>query len=200
MQYANPSIGRDPVRVKGNHILKPVSDGISGRKVVIKKYSDRRLYDTSARRYVNLDEIALMLREGADVEVLDARTGKDLTRVILTQIIMDDTRGGGAALPLQLLRQLVVASDRTTHEFLSWYLDTAFELYQKAGTALRSGVSGARSAVSNPVDFVRHLLSAEPAAPERDNQEVDELRRRIRELEERLARQERRRTGKKVRA
>jgi polyhydroxyalkanoate synthesis repressor PhaR len=180
--------------------LKPVSDGISGRKVVIKKYSDRRLYDTSARRYVNLDEIALMLREGADVEVLDARTGKDLTRVILTQIIMDDTRGGGAALPLQLLRQLVVASDRTTHEFLSWYLDTAFELYQKAGTALRSGVSGARSAVSNPVDFVRHLLSAEPAAPERDNQEVDELRRRIRELEERLARQERRRTGKKVRA
>jgi polyhydroxyalkanoate synthesis repressor PhaR len=188
------------VRVKGNHILKPVSDETSGSKVVIKKYGDRRLYDRRARRYVNLDEIALMIREGADVEVLDARTGKDLTRVILTQIVMDDTRGGEAALPLQLLRQLVVASDRTTHEFLSWYLDTALELYKKAGTALRSGVSGARSAVSNPVDFVRHLLSAEPAAPERDNQEIDQLRRRVKELEERLARQERRRTGKKARA
>ena len=134
------------------------------------------------------------------MEVLDARTGKDLTRVTLTQIIMDDTRNGEAALPLQLLRQLVVASDHTTHEFLSWYLDTAFELYKKAGTALRSGVSGARSAVSSPVDFVRHLLSAQPATPERDNQEIDGLRRRVRELEERLARQERRRTPKKARS
>jgi polyhydroxyalkanoate synthesis repressor PhaR len=187
-------------RVKANHILRPASTEIPGGKVVIKKYGDRRLYDSNARRYVNLEDIALMIREGREVQVLDARTGQDLTRVILTQIIMDDTRDGQAALPLQLLRQLVVASDRTTHEFLSWYLDTAFELYTKAGTALRSGVSGARAAVSSPVDFVRHLLSAQPAEPERDSQEVEELRRRVRELEDRLARQERRQTGKTARS
>ena len=188
------------VRVKANHILRPASAETPVGKVVIKKYGDRRLYDSNARRYVNLEEIALMIREGRDVEVLDSRTGKDLTRVVLTQIIMDDTREGQAALPLQLLRQLVVASDRTTHEFLSWYLDTAFELYTKAGTALRSGVSGAKAAVSSPVDFVRHLLSAQPAEPEKDSREIEELRLRVRELEERLARRERRQIGKTSRS
>jgi polyhydroxyalkanoate synthesis repressor PhaR len=155
------------------------------RRALIKKYSDRRLYDSTARRYVNLDELARMIREGVDVQVLDARTGKDLTRVILTQIIMDDTRDGEASLPLKLLRQLVLASDRATHEFLSWYLETAFDLYKKAGTALRSGVSEAKSVVSSPVDFVRNLLSS-------DNPELEDLRRRVKELEARLARRERR--------
>jgi polyhydroxyalkanoate synthesis repressor PhaR len=163
------------------------------RRALIKKYSDRRLYDSTARRYVNLDELARMIREGVDVQVLDARTGKDLTRVILTQIIMDDTRDGEASLPLKLLRQLVLASDRATHEFLSWYLETAFDLYKKAGTALRSGVSEAKSVVSSPVDFVRNLLSS-------DNPELEDLRRRVKELEARLARRERRSSTRKRRS
>ena len=169
------------------------------RKIVIKKYSDRRLYDSNARRYVNLDEIARMMREGADVEVRDARSGKDLTRVVLTQIIVDDTREGETGLPLKLLRQLVVASDRATHDFLSWYLDTAFELYQKTGTALRSRVSEARSAVSSPMDFVRHLFSGEPVPPEASNPEIEGLRRQVRELEARLAGMERRKPERKAR-
>jgi polyhydroxyalkanoate synthesis repressor PhaR len=156
-------------------------------KTVIKKYSDRRLYDSTARRYVNLGDISRMLREGVDVTVLDARTGKDLTRVVLTQIIMEDTRDGDAGLPLKLLRQLVVASDRATHDFLSWYLETASELYKKAGTALLSRVSEARSAVTNPLEFVRHLVGGEAPAPEIDPAEVDALRRQVRELEARLA-------------
>jgi polyhydroxyalkanoate synthesis repressor PhaR len=167
------------------------------RKAVIKKYSDRRLYFSTARRYVNLDEIARMIREGVDVEVLDARTGKDLTRVVLTQIIMEDIRDGEAGVPVKLLHQLVVASDRATHEFLSWYLDTAFELYRKAGSALRSGVSEARSAVSSPMDFVRLLLSRQPGPPETASPEMEELRRQVRELEARLARRERRRAKRK---
>jgi len=157
------------------------------RKAVIKKYNDRRLYDTGAKRYVNLEDVAQMIREGIEVEVLDSRTGRDLTRVILTQIIIEDTREGEAGLPLKVLRQMVLASDRATHEFLSWYLDTAFELYRSAGTALRTGVSEAKSAVSNPVEFVRHLLSRQAHVPDSRNSEIEDLRREVKELKAILA-------------
>jgi polyhydroxyalkanoate synthesis repressor PhaR len=159
------------------------TDSDPARQAVIKKYGDRRLYDSTSRRYVNLEDIARMIREGVEVQVRDARTGKDLTRVVLTQIIMEDVRDDGTGLPTKLLRQMVVASDRATHEFLSWYLDTAFELYQKAGSALRSRVSDARSAVSSPVDFVRGLIGGIlPRSAEQDA-EIEELRRRVQELE-----------------
>jgi polyhydroxyalkanoate synthesis repressor PhaR len=168
----------------------------ANRKLVIKKYSDRRLYDSSARRYVNLEDIGRLIREGADVEVRDARTGKDLTRMVLTQIIVEDARDEETALPMKLLRQLVLASDRATHDFLSWYLETAFDLYQKAGSALRTRVSEARLAVTSPVEYLRNLLSGQPRAPEPDPGELEELRRRIQELEARLSRPARRRSRK----
>ncbi len=170
---------------------------MSDRKaVVVKKYSDRRLYDTTGRRYVNLEEIARLIRDGADLQVLDARTGQDLTRIVLTQIIVEDTRDGHA-LPVRLLRQLVVASDRATHDFVSWYLDTAFELYKNAGTVLRSGMSDARAAVTNPLEFVRKLVVGQSYPPSRDDAELEALRTRIRELEARLDRAGRRKSRRK---
>jgi hypothetical protein len=69
------------------------------RKVVVKKYENRRLYDTAASRYVNLDDVARMVREGVEVQVVDARSGEDLTRVILTQVIMEDAKGTSPACP-----------------------------------------------------------------------------------------------------
>jgi len=164
-------------------------------KTVIKKYGDRRLYDSAASRYVKLDDIARMIRDGLDVEVLDARTGKDLTRVVLTQIVIEDARGHEAGLPLQLLRQLVVASDRATHEFVSWYLNGTFELYKKAQERFSSRLSQARLAVPNPLDFVRRLLE-----PKEEETEVQQLRRRVSELEAQLAgRPKRRRPAKTAR-
>ena len=156
-------------------------------KITIRKYPDRRLYDTAASRYVKLEDVAEMIREGNEVEVLDARTGKDITRVILTQIVMEDARDREAGLPLQLLRQLVVASDRATHEFVSWYLNSTLSLYQKAQEALHSGVSEARQAVTSPVEFVRHLLAGHSWPPAREPDEVERLRNRVQELEAQLA-------------
>lgn len=156
-------------------------------KLVIKKYSDRRLYDAGSKRYVKLADIAKMVREGMDVEVRDARSGKDLTRVVLTQIIFEDARDRETALPIQFLRQLVVASDRKTHEFISWYLNNTMDLYHKAQQSLQSRITDAKSAVSGPLDFVRALLAGQQFPSERDTEEVDELRSRILELETRLA-------------
>ena len=160
---------------------------MSKPNVIIKKYSDRRLYDASASRYVKLEDIAAMVRDGIDVQVLDARTGKDLTSVVLMQIVMEDARERETALPLQLLRQLVRASDQATHDFLSWYLNSTLDLYQKAQTSVRTRLSEAKSAVSSPLEFVRGLIGTQQFPPAAEPGEAEELRRRVAELESRLA-------------
>jgi polyhydroxyalkanoate synthesis repressor PhaR len=160
-------------------------------KLVIKKYSDRRLYDSGASRYVKLGDVARMVRDGIEVKVVDARSGKDLTYLILTQIILEDARERETPLPLQLLTQLVRASDRATHDFLSWYLNNTLDLYQKAQDAVRARLPEAKAAVARPIDFVRNLLAERPAPPSptvADITEVEELRRRVEELEVQLAR------------
>lgn len=175
---------------------------MSKPSVIIKKYSDRRLYDASASRYVKLEDVAAMVREGIDVQVLDARTGKDLTTVILTQIVMEDARERETALPVQLLRQLVRASDRAAHEFLTWYLNSTLDLYQKAQASVRTRFTEAQSVVLSPLEFVRGLIGGHPFPPAAEPSEADQLRRRVAELEGQLtqakkpARKKRKRTGK----
>lgn len=165
--------------------------------VLIRRYTDRRLYDTSASGYVKLEDVARMVREGTDVKVVDARSGRDLTSMILTQIIVEDARDRDSALPLQLLRTLIRASDHATHDFVSWYLNHTFELYQKAQETIRTRLSEAKSAASNPLDFVRKLLplpdevAATVRPPKsdasmREAQEIARLRRRVKHLEAQL--------------
>jgi polyhydroxyalkanoate synthesis repressor PhaR len=153
-------------------------------KATIRKYGDRRLYDATASRYVKLEDIARMVREGIEVEVLDARSGKDLTRVILTQIIVENARDREMGPPLALLRQLIMASDKVTHEFLASYLNSAMELYQKAQQTFQTKISDARSVVSTPLDFMRRMVAGQ--APAAQEGEMEELRRRVQELEARL--------------
>lgn len=174
-------------------------------EVLIRKYSDRRLYDTTASRYVKLEDIARMVRDGIEVRVVDARSGKDLTHVILTQIIVDDAREREIALPLQLLTQLVRASDKATHDFLTWYLNSTLDLYKKAQDTVQTRLSDAKKAVGSPIEFVRNLLAGQsPQALISPTSEVQELRRRVEELQLRLedrgkksaTRKKRKRTGR----
>src|SRR6202795_1222720 len=153
--------------------------------LVIKKYGNRRLYDTAASRYVNLDEIAGFIREGKDVKVVDAKTGKDLTRVTLTQIITEDAKDKPTGLPLELLRQLIIASDEVRQEFLMWYLKSAFDTYQKLQDTVQNRLSEVQSAILSPVDLMKRLLSATASSPAetREETEVEALRKRIAELE-----------------
>jgi polyhydroxyalkanoate synthesis repressor PhaR len=118
---------------------------------------------------VNLDEIARMIRNGSEIRVVDAKTGEDLTRPILTQIIVEETRSRNGGLPVEILRELVALSDKAKHDILEYYLRTAFDTYRRAQQA--------------PVEFMRNLFTPRP----QDNLEVQELRRRVEELEKRLA-------------
>ena len=171
-------------------------------EVLIRKYSDRRLYDTGASRYVKIEDIARMVRDGVDVRVVDGRSGKDITHIILTQIIVEDAKERQIALPLQLLTQLVRASDKASHDFLSWYLNNTLDLYKKAQEAVNARLSDAKNAVTNPLEFVRNLVSGTPgpSTTQRDR-EVNELRRRVEELQARLEKRDKsaRRAAKRKR-
>ncbi len=167
--------------------------------VVIRKYGNRRLYDPSHSRYVNLEDIARMIRDGKDVQVVDARTGHNITRVVLTQIITEDAKDK-PTLPLELLRQLIVASDEVRQEFVTWYLKSALDTYQKVQDAVQSRLGEVGSALS-PVEMMKRFLggmAAPPPHPAEDS-ELEALRRRISELETRIQqnRQEKRRSPKK---
>ncbi|HXJ90316.1 MAG TPA: polyhydroxyalkanoate synthesis regulator DNA-binding domain-containing protein [Candidatus Binatia bacterium] len=169
--------------------------------VLIKKYGNRRLYDTGGSRYVNLDDLAAMVRAGKDVRVVDAKSGRDLTRVTLTQIITEDAKGKPTGLPLELLRQLIVASDEMRQEFLMWYLKSAFDTYEKLQSAVQNRLSEVQSAILSPVDMMKRFLSVTSPSPQRagPDSEVQALRRRIEELEAQLAHpaREKRRSPKK---
>ena len=156
--------------------------------VVIKKYGNRRLYDTTNSRYVNLDDIAALVREGREVSVVDAKTGQDLTRVTLTQIITEDAKDKPTGLPLELLRQLIIASDEVRQEFVMWYLKSAFDTFEKVQETVQDRLSDVQSAIFSPVDTMKRFLGARPPSPPRPAQdaELDVLRARVAELEARL--------------
>jgi len=158
-------------------------------EVVIKKYGNRRLYDTTGSRYVNLDDLAALVRQGKEVKVVDAKSGRDLTRVVLTQIITEDAKDKPTGLPLELLRQLIIASDEVRQEFLMWYLKSAFDTYQKVQDTVQHRLSEVHSAILSPVDMMRRFLGTVapvPVAQDGEDGEVDALRRRVTELESRL--------------
>jgi polyhydroxyalkanoate synthesis repressor PhaR len=158
---------------------------MAAERVVIKKYGNRRLYDTSASRYVNLDEIAGMVRNGKDVQVVDAKTGEDLTRATLMQVIAEDAKDQQEGLPLELIRQLVMASDHAGREFIMWYLKSAFDTYHRVQSALTNGLSGVQSAAMSPLGMVERFVNRKPGteAESEKDMELRELKRRLEELE-----------------
>jgi polyhydroxyalkanoate synthesis repressor PhaR len=97
-------------------------------RMLVKKYGNRRLYDTDESRYITLEELAESVRHGKDVRVVDAKSGDDLTTATLAQIIIEG-RGAGRLLPPQLLVQLIRMGDDALAEFLGQYVSWALEVY-----------------------------------------------------------------------
>jgi len=177
-------------------------DSMKTSPVVIKKYPNRRLYDTSSSRYVNLEDIAGFVRQGKELQVVDAQTGEDVTRVTLTQIIMEDAKEQPTGLPLELLRQLIISSDRMGREFIMWYLKSAYDAYQNVQNKLHSGISEVQNAAMSPINMMRSFLQGQatshPAEVRADNDaEVEILRRRIAELEARVEKPKRAKSAAK---
>jgi polyhydroxyalkanoate synthesis repressor PhaR len=111
--------------------------------VVIKKYANRRLYNTQTSSYVTLDHLSQMVKEGTEFEVQDARTGDDITRSVLTQIIFEEEAKGQNLLPIKFLRQLIRFYGDSLQAFVPGYLDMSMESFTKNQGAMRDRIAEA---------------------------------------------------------
>lgn len=114
----------------------------TSEKVTIKKYANRRLYDTESSAYITLDKLALMVREGREFEVVDVKTGEDITRQVLTQIIVDEESSGSKMLPLNFLKQIIGLYGNSMQNFVPQYLESAMEAFQRNRAAVRDAFGG----------------------------------------------------------
>ncbi len=179
---------------------------MKGKRVVIKKYSNRRLYDSSAKSYVNLDEVAQMVRSGADVQVIDATNGADLTQGTLAQIILEG-RGAAKLLPVPLLVRLIRLRDEDLTEFFGRYMSWALEVFLQVERGAHA-LAAYNPLINVPRDAARALSRLfggpsnwyTPSAPSPDDEpgeaasttppphdEVAELRRELEAIKEAMS-------------
>jgi polyhydroxyalkanoate synthesis repressor PhaR len=119
------------------------SEKTGGEKkpIVVKKYANRRLYNTASSSYVTLEDLATMIKEGADFAVYDAKTGEDITRSVLTQIIVEqEQKGGQNLLPISFLRQLISFYGDSMQFLVPGYLDQAMVAFARNQEEMRNSL------------------------------------------------------------
>jgi polyhydroxyalkanoate synthesis repressor PhaR len=123
-----------------------------GDPIIIKKYANRRLYNTAKSSYVTLDHLAEMVREGLDFVVRDAKSSDDITRSVLTQIIFEAEAKGASMLPTNFLRQIISLYGDSLQSVVPGYLEASMETFAKNQVEMRERVSsmfGAKPAIEN---------------------------------------------------
>lgn len=143
------------------------------RRVTVKKYPNRRLYDTANSRYVNLNQIADLIKEGDTVEVIDISTGEDITKVILTQIILEEEKQQRDLLPTEFLHHIIQYGETAYQSFLDRFLSAGLSAYQTAQEHMGSFFK----------EWMKPWLSLPGDASRR---EIQELKAKIADLETRL--------------
>ncbi len=124
-----------PSSPAGSHGAK--ADAAAAGPVVIKKYANRRLYNTETSTYITLDHLAVMTREGRDFQVFDARTGEDITRSVLTQIVMEEESTGQTMLPVPFLRQIIAMYGDSMQGAVPHYLEASMAAFAENQTKFR---------------------------------------------------------------
>jgi len=115
--------------------------GGGSKPVVVKKYANRRLYNTASSSYVTLDDLAKMIKEGGDFVVYDAKTGEDITRSVLTQIIVEqEQKGGQNLLPISFLRQLISFYGDSMQFLVPGYLEQAMIAFSRNQEQMRNNL------------------------------------------------------------
>ncbi|MBQ1541615.1 polyhydroxyalkanoate synthesis repressor PhaR [Caulobacter sp. CCUG 60055] len=185
--------------------------GAAGERVIIKKYANRRLYNTASSSYVTLEHLSDMVKEGIDFVVYDAKTNEDITRTVLTQIIFEEENRGQNLLPIQFLRQLIRFYGDSMQAFVPSYLELSLDSFTRQQDRLRSQfASGQFPGLGGPgflEDQVRQNLALfdramkmftpfaftradepapeapKPAATPAADSSLDDLKRRIEEMQ-----------------
>jgi polyhydroxyalkanoate synthesis repressor PhaR len=190
------------------------TDRPGAERVVIKKYANRRLYNTKSSTYVTLEHLSEMVKEGVDFIVYDAKTNEDITRSVLTQIIFDEESRGPNLLPIQFLRQLIRFYGDSMQAFVPSFLELSLDGFARQHEGMRRQVAGAigvppalgfmeEQVRQNLVMFDRAMkmftpfafartedaapTATEEAAKPASDASLDELKRRIEEVQEQIA-------------
>ncbi|WP_459787125.1 polyhydroxyalkanoate synthesis repressor PhaR [Alteriqipengyuania sp. 357] len=119
---------------------------VEGDPIVIKKYANRRLYNTDSSSYITLEDLAKMTREGVEFTVVDAKSGDDITHSILTQIIVEEEANGEHILPVSFLRDLISMYGNSMQSMMPSYLEASMANFRanqaKIAEAWQSGMAG----------------------------------------------------------
>jgi len=115
----------------------------AGGPVIIKKYANRRLYNTESSSYITLEHLAAMTREGRDFKVVDAKTDDDITHNVLTQIIMEEEQRGQTMLPVSFLRQLISLYGDSMQAMVPGYLEASMDSFRRNQEQFKSTIEGA---------------------------------------------------------
>lgn len=137
--------------------------------VIVKKYANRRLYNTSSSSYITLDDLAGMVRDNVEFQVLDAKTGEDITHSILTQIIMDEESNGEQMLPVSFLRQLISMYGNSMQAMMPSYLEAAMDNFRqnqgKIREAFEKGISNTPFAKIHETNMAMMRAAADAFMP-----------------------------------
>ena len=135
------------------------ASGAAGETVIIKKYANRRLYNTASSSYITLEDLARMVRENVEFQVLDAKTGDDITHSILTQIIMDEEANGGQQmLPVSFLRQLIGMYGNSMQALMPSYLEASMANFRDNQSKIREAFE--KGLTSNPFTAIHETNMA----------------------------------------
>ena len=111
-----------------------------GKPVVVKKYANRRLYNTATSSYVTLDDLARLIKDGGDFVAYDAKTGEDITRSVLTQIIVEQEQKGQNLLPISFLRRLISLYGDSMQFLVPGYLEQAMQAFARNQEQMRRNI------------------------------------------------------------
>lgn len=143
-----------------------------GEPTVIKKYANRRLYDTGRSSYVTLEDLCEMVKEGHDFVVKDAKTGEDLTRSVLTQIILDqESKGEDNLLPTSFLRNLISFYGDSVQQVVPNYLETTLDMFVKNQERVREQINKSFEGIGN----VQGMFPGTPSSIEELNRKNMEM-------------------------
>ena len=185
-------------------------------RVVIKKYANRRLYNTKSSAYVTLENLSEMVKDGVDFVVYDAKTNEDITRSVLTQIIFDEESRGQNLLPIQFLRQLIRFYGDSMQAFVPSYLELSLDSFTRQQERMRDQIAGAIGvapgmgfmedtvrqnlalfdramkmftpfAFARPEETAAPAPTAEPAKPAASDTSLDDLKKLIEEMQAQIA-------------
>lgn len=124
--------------------------------IIVKKYANRRLYNTATSSYVTLDDLSEMVKEGLDFIVYDAKSGDDITRSVLTQIIFEQESRGQNLLPIQFLRRLIRFYGDSMQGFVPSYLEASMEAFSRQQEQMRDTFSDTFGAARAMETFEEH--------------------------------------------